>query len=242
MAHTLDDTTVQTLLGLHPWVRSRPKEEHAALALSALLDAEACRRGAPDPVSGALNVLFLTQGALLKPEYDVSVHGHVPWEVGLLTVDVLELIRVNQLTSFATGDRFLRAVASCLISTFASAHVVRIHTDCFCVLFAPSSGTELLPEHRALAQEALARMVADFRALEPRLPEPLDFTLGLARLRVVDPSHWQVLGPLVWAEAERVHVLSRAGKAEGILARSVHLGGRVAVEPSERSGPTRRRE
>jgi GGDEF domain-containing protein len=234
MAHTLDDATVETLLALHPWVRSRPPAEHAALALSALLDAEACRRGAPDPVSGALNVLFLTQGTLLKPEYDISVHAHVPWEVGLLTVDVLELIRVNQAAGFATGDRFLRAVASCLGVTFPGAHVVRIHTDCFCVLFAPSSQTALQAQHRTEAKAALAQAVADFRASEPRLPEPLGFTLGLARLRVVDPSHWQVLGPLVWAEAERTHVLARAGKADGILLRSVDLGGRVAVEPSER--------
>ncbi len=240
MGHTLDDATVQTLLALYPFVRSRPKEEHAALAMKALLEAEACRRGAPDPVSGALNVLFLTQGALLKPEYDVSVHGHAPWEVGLLTVDVLELIRVNQAAGFSAGDAFLRAVASCLLATFPSAHVVRIHTDCFCVLFAPSSGMELTEQQRTQASEALARTVADFRGREPRLPEPLDFTLGLARLDVVDPSHWQVLGPLVWAEAERVHVLRRAGKAEGILLRRVDLGGRVAVEPSERA--TRRRE
>jgi GGDEF domain-containing protein len=241
MAHTLDDTTVQTLLGLHPWVRSRPKEEHAALALSALLDAEACRRGAPDPVSGALNVLFLTQGALLKPEFDLSVHAHVPWQVGLLTVDVLELIRVNQTAGFPAGDRFLRAVASCLVATFPEAQVVRIHTDCFCVLFLPSSETEVGLEHRTRAEEALGKAVEDFREGEPRLPEVLDFTLGLARLRVVDPSHWQVLGPLVWGEAERTHVLTRAGKAPGILERQVELGGRVAVEPSDR-GATRRRE
>ena len=53
MAHTLDDATVETLLRLNPWVQSRPKDEQAALALGALLDAEGCRRGAPDPVSGA---------------------------------------------------------------------------------------------------------------------------------------------------------------------------------------------
>ena len=241
MPHPLDDATVDALLRLNPWVRSRPKEEQAGLALSALLDAEACRRGAPDPVSGALNVLFLTQGALLKPEFELSIHAHVPWEVGLLTVDVLELIRVNQTAGFPAGDRFLRAVASCLVATFPVAQVVRIHTDCFCVLFLPSSETQLTLQHRAQAREALHRAVVDFRKEEPRLPEVLDFTLGLARLRVVDPSHWQVLGALVWGEAERTHVLTRAGKAEGILERQVELCGRVAVEPSDRDA-TRRRE
>jgi GGDEF domain-containing protein len=234
MAHTLDDATVETLLGLQPWVKSRPPAEHAGLALQALLDAEACRRGAPDPVSGALNVLFLTQGTLLKPEFDISVHAHVPWEVGLLTVDILEFIRVNQAAGFAKGDAFLRAVASCLLATFPSAHVVRIHTDCFCVLFAPSSQVELEEAQREKARAALARAEADFRKGEPRLTSPVGFTLGLARLRVVDPSHWQVLGPLVWGEAERTHVLARAGKADGILLRTVDLAGRVAVGPTER--------
>jgi GGDEF domain-containing protein len=234
MPHTLDDATVETLLSLQPWVKSRAPKEHAGLAMKALLDAEACRRGAPDPVSGALNVLFLTQGALLKPEYDISVHAHVPWEVGLLTVDILELIRVNQTAGFATGDSFLRAVACCLVATFPSAHVVRIHTDCFCVLFAPSSQLEVTEALRTKARAALQRAEADFRATEPRLSSPVGFTLGLARLRVVDPSHWQVLGPLVWGEAERTHVLARAGKGEGILLRTVDLEGRVAVEPSGR--------
>jgi GGDEF domain-containing protein len=241
MPHTLDDATVETLLRLNPWVKSRRPEEQPGLALGALIDAEACRRGAPDPVSGALNVLFLTQGALLKPEFDLSIHGHRPWQVGLLTVDVLELIRLNQAAGFPAGDRFLRAVASCLVATFPEALVVRIHTDCFCVLFVPSSQTDVEESHRSRAREALQAAVADFRASEPRLPSPLDFTLGLARFSVVDPSHWQVLGPLVWGEAERTHVLTRAGKAEGILERTVELGGRVAVEPSDWRA-TRRRE
>jgi GGDEF domain-containing protein len=241
MPHTLDDATVETLLRLNPWVKSRRTEEQAPLALGALVDAEACRRGAPDPVSGALNVLFLTQGPLLKPEYELSIHAHVPWQVGLLTVDVLELIRVNQAAGFPTGNRFLRAVASCLLATFPAAPVVRIHTDCFCVLFVPSAETDVQEAHRTAARVALQTAVADFRASEPRLPAPMDFTLGLARLAVVDPSHWQVLGPLVWGEAERTHVLARAGKAEGILERTVELGGRVAVEPSDWRA-TRRRE
>jgi GGDEF domain-containing protein len=241
MPHTLDDATVETLLALNPWVRSRRPEERAALALGALVDAEACRRGAPDPVSGALNVLFLTQGGLLKPEFDLSIHAHTLWEVGLLTVDILEFIRVNQAAGFPTGDAFLRAVGSCLVATFPEAKVVRIHTDCFCVLFLPSSETEVTEAHRTRAREALQETVADFRGKEARLPTPLDFTLGLARLRIQDPSHWQVLGGLVWGEAERTHVLARAGKTEGILQRTVELGGRVAVEPSD-GRATRRRE
>jgi GGDEF domain-containing protein len=239
MPLTLDDATEAALLGLNPWVRSQAPEKQLALALRALLDAEACRRGAPDPVTGALNVLFLTEGALLKPEYDISVHAHGPWEIGLLTVDVLGMIHVNQAAGFPIGDKFLRAVATCLTATFPSAQVVRIHSDCFCVLFPPSAETEVDEEHRQLARTRLAAAVTDFRSEEPRLPENLDFTLGLARLRVVDPSHWQVLGPLVWAEAERTHVLARAGKGT-LLVRTLNLGARVEVSPSD-SGATPRR-
>ncbi len=241
MPHTLNDATVETLVRLQPFVRSQPAEKHAALALQALLDAESCRRGGPDPVSSALNVLFLTQGALLKPEYDISIHAHVPWEVGMLTVDVVELIRVNQAAGFPAGDAVLRAVASCLAATFPGAPVVRIHTDCFCVLFPPSAGTDVTEEVRTRARAALPGAVAVVRAQTDRLPETVDFTLGLARLQVVDPSHWQVLGPLVWAEAERTHVLARAQKADGVLLRRLDLSGRVAVTPEERSA-TRRRE
>jgi GGDEF domain-containing protein len=241
MPLTLDSATEAALLGLNPWVRSRPPEEQIGLALRALLDAEACRRGAPDPVSGALNVLFLTQGAMLKPEYDISVHAHGPWEVGILTVDVLGMIHVNQAAGFAAGDSFLRAVAHCLAAAFSAAQVVRIHTDCFCVLFPPSADTEVSEEHRQRARTHLASALADFRAGEPHLPQPVDFTLGLARLRVVEPSHWQVLGPLVWAEAERTHVLARAGKGEALLVRTLNLGARVEVSPSD-FGATPRRE
>ena len=240
MPHTLDDAAVETLLRLQPWVRSQPAEKHAALALTALLDAEGCRRGGPDPVSGALNVLFLTQGALLKPEYDISIHAHVPWEVGLLTVDVVELIRINQDAGFAAGDAVLRAVAGCLTATFPRASVVRIHTDCFAVLFPPSAETDVSEEVRSAARAALAKTMAEVRAAVPRLPPTVDFTLGLARLCVVDPSHWQVLGPLVWAEAERTHVLARAGKADGVLLRRLDLSGRVAVTPEEGAATPRR--
>src|SRR5271165_6199134 len=236
MPATLDDATVETLLRLQPWVRSQPKEQQGALALEALLDAEACRRGGPDPVSGALHILFLTQGGLLKPEYDISLHAHLPWEVGLLTVDVVELIRVNQAAGFPAGDAFLRAVASCLLATFPRAPVVRIHTDCFAVLFPPSSETAVTEEVRRRAHAALVEAVADFRAKEPRLPEPMHFTLGLARLQVMDPSHWQVLGPLVWAEAERTHVLARAaaGVSHGTNeVAAVHVVARVDCHLAE---------
>src|SRR5262252_9923508 len=74
MGETVDESVVESVLALHPWVRSRPVPERFGAALRALVESEGCRRGVPDPVSGALHVSALTQGALLRPEFDLSVH------------------------------------------------------------------------------------------------------------------------------------------------------------------------
>ena len=230
MGWTVDESMAKAVLALHPWVRSRPEAERVPAALEALLEAEACRRGAPDPVSGALHATALTQGALCKPEYDLSVHAHTGWTAGAVIADVKEMIHVNQDAGFAVGDRFLRAVAGALSGAFPGCPVVRVHTDCFAALLLPSSGLSLDDSHPRHAAEALARAAADFQAREgaPRvLP---GFTVSALRLTIVDPSHWQVLGPLLWAEIERAHVIGRRGLAPGesrIQERELRLDGRV---------------
>jgi len=224
---TVDDEVVKAVLALQPWVQSRPEAERFGAALQALLDAEAWRRGRPEPVTGALHLSALTQGALLKPEYDLSVHAHAGWTVGAVIADVKEMIHVNQEAGFAVGDRFLRSVASSLAGTFPGAPVVRVHTDCFAALLVPSSGLEVAPEHLALAAEALRRGTDDFRAKEGAPRAPVEFTVSALRLTVRDPSHWQVLGPLLWAEIERAHVIARRGLASGIQERALSLDGRV---------------
>jgi len=227
MGTTVDDEVVKAVLALQPWVQSRPEAERFGAALRALLEAESCRRGAPDPVTGALHLSALTQGALLKPEYDLSVHAHAGWTVGAVIADVKGMIHVNQEAGFALGDRFLRAVASALAGAFPGAPVVRVHTDCFAALLVPSSSIELAPEHLAVAAEALRRGTDDFRAREGAPRAPVDFTVSALRLTVRDPSHWQVLGPLLWAEIERTHVMARRGLASGIQERVLQLDGRV---------------
>jgi len=69
--------------------------------------------------------------------------------------------------------------------------------------------------------------VRAFGAREPALRRPVEFTLGGLQLRIVDPSHWQVLGPLLWGELERAHVLARRGDAPAIQRRELRLDGRV---------------
>jgi len=224
---TVDDEVMKAVLALQPWVQSRPEAERFGAALQALLDAEAWRRGRPEAVTGALHLSAMTQGALLKPEYDLSVHAHTGWTVGAVIADVKEMIHVNQEAGFAVGDRFLRSVASSLAGALPGAPVVRVHTDCFAALLVPSSGLDLAPEHLTVAAEALRRGTEDFRAREGAPRAPVEFTVSGLRLTVRDPSHWQVLGPLLWAEIERTHVIARRGLASGIQERTLSLDGRV---------------
>ena len=223
MGAMVDESMVEAVLALNPWVRSRPEEERFPAALRALVEAEACRRGAPDPVTGALHLSALTQGALLRPEYDLSVHAHTGWTAGAVIADVKEMIHVNQEAGFAVGDRFLRTVASALAGAFPA------RRWCACTPTAsprscvPSSGLVLAPSHLGAPPR---------RSGTPRtLPGPRGcaatgpgFTVSALRLRIVDPSHWQVLGPLLWAEIERAHVLARRGLVSRAGSRSASSG------------------
>jgi GGDEF domain-containing protein len=237
MPHTVDDAVVQAVLALNPWVQARPEPERFRLALTALLEAEASRRGDPEPVTGAFHVTALTQGPLLRPEYDLSVHAHAGWEVGAVIVDVLGMIHVNQEAGFALGDRFLRAIATALAEAFPTARVVRIHTDCFAALLPPSSDVELEEPHLDVARAALERAVEAFQAREGAPRRSPGFTVSGLRLRILEPSHWQVLGPLVWAEVERAHVMARRGLAGGIQKRELRLEGRVPLPESGATPP-----
>jgi Diguanylate cyclase, GGDEF domain len=227
MPYPLDDATANRLVNLFPRVLQREREPvQAALAL--LLEAEEQRRGAAD-ATGASSALALLQGTLLKEEYDLSTHAHHDaWRVDALVADVRGLIHVNARHGFATGDTLLRGVVAALRSTFPGARLVRLHGDCFAALLAPSSGLTLAAQSGAQARAALE---AAARAALPAEAEVPGFTLAQLSLRVRAPSHWQVLGPLVWAELERAFVLARMGGAEGVQERTLELAGTVAVTP-----------
>lgn len=51
--------------------------------------------------------------------------------------------------------------------------------------------------------------------------------MSLLELTVDAPSHWQVLGPLLWAELERTHVMERTGRAQGLQRRRIRLDGSI---------------
>ena len=160
-----------------------------------------------------------------------SMTWQVTWSLILgftLSAVVQAVVRRGTIVRLLGDDRpKTLAVASALGSAFPNAPVVRVHTDCFAALLVPSSGIELAPEHLGLAAETLRHAVDEFRARETALRRPVEFTLSAVRLVVLDPSHGQLLGPLLWAEIERAHVMSRRGLASGIQERTLRLDGRV---------------
>ena len=211
----LDDSQLRRVRALFPNVADPDK------ALVAMIDAEAQRRGEPDAVSGAFHALALTQGALLKEEYDLSTHGHhAGWIIGAAVVDIRELTVVNMNHGFETGDQVLHDTATALHRACPNAKVVRVHSDAFAVLLGPTS-------QETIAKE-LTRTLRSGLRQNARLP--VEYSVGLLELTVVAPSHWQVLGPLVWAECERALVLARRAPYDGVLKRRLVLDGGLPEE------------
>lgn len=188
------------------------------------------RRGTPDP-TGAFHALALTQGSLLKEEYDLSTHGHADgWVLGAVLVDPVELMLFNQRHGFPAGDAALRAMVQAMREVYPRAKVVRIHTDGFAILLGPTADQRLDPALLPRLRETLGLAV---RAVTPASDERKDvaFTLGLLELTVVDPPNWQVLGPLAWAECERALIIARRKPDAGVQRRRVALDGRLPELP-----------
>lgn len=227
MPYAIDETLATSLVTLYPRLVQRSPEP-VKVALQRLLDEEHARRGVPD-ATGALNPLALTQGTLLKEEFDLSTHAHhAGWTVGALIADVKGMIHINARHGFPAGDAMLRAVVESLRAQFPGAKVVRLQGDNFAVLLVPTSG---LPVTEALREPVRSRLSADARAALPEGAEAPDFTLALLELTIEQPTHWQVLGPLVWGELERAYTLERTGNAGGLQHRRLQLGGFVPVRP-----------
>jgi GGDEF domain-containing protein len=223
MPYAIDENLATALVALYPRLVQRAPEP-VKLALQRLLDEEHARRGVPD-ATGALNPLALQQGMLLKEEFDLSAHAHhAGWTVGALIADVKGMIHVNARHGFATGDVVLRAVVASLKAQFPGAKVVRLQGDNFAALLVPTSGLSVT---EAQGESARSRLVADTRAALPAGAAPLDFTLALLELTIEQPSHWQVLGPLVWAELERAYTVERLGTGAGLQRRGLRLEGFV---------------
>jgi len=223
MPTEVSEASQRALLRLFPTAAGRP--DAVPWLVAQLVDAERHRRGEPDVVSGAFHALALTQGALVREEYDLNTHGHADgWVMGALLVDPRELILVNRDRGFPAGDAALRAIADALREVVPTAKVVRVHSDGFAALLGPTA-------QREVSEALLPPLAAALAAHLARVETSLHFTLGALELTVVDPPSWQVLGPLIWAEVERALVVFRRTAFQGVLRRRVVLDGRLPELP-----------
>ncbi|HLL01565.1 MAG TPA: GGDEF domain-containing protein [Myxococcaceae bacterium] len=227
MPYSIDDTTATGLIALHPWAVARSPQP-VQLAVETLLEAERARRGQPDKL-GALQALALTQGHLLKEEFDLSTHAHHDgWSVGAVIADVRGMISVNARFGFGVGDAVLKATVDSLGAQYPGAKVVRIHPDAFAALLTPTSQLTVSPEQKEATRKRLAEDVARVLPAGTAVEDMPGHTVTLLEFTVDQPSHWQVLGPLLWAELERAHVMERLSRTtEPVQRRRIRLDGFV---------------
>ena len=222
MPFTISEKSERALLSLFPRVQGRA--DAPTWLVDQVVDAELHRAGHADP-TGALHALALNQGTLMKEEYDLSTHGHADgWELEALVVDPRELTVFNMRHGFPAGDAALRAMVATMKELAPRAKVVRTHTDGFAILLGPTADSKLQPELLVALKSALPKAVT---AVTPVVEAPMLFTFGQLRLTIVDPPNWQVLGPLVWAECERAHIIARRAPSDAVLERRLVLDGRL---------------
>ena len=214
MPHMISEKSERALLALFPNALGRP--DAPSWLVDQLVDAELHRRGGTD-ATGAFHALALTQGALLKDEFDFSTQAHSDgWVLSALLVNPLEFTLFNMKHGFPAGDAAMRAIVSTMKEAAPGAKVVRIHLGTFAVLMGPTASVQASSELLAKTRESLTRAVAEMK-----------FTMGLLQLTVVEPTNSQLLGPLVWAECERALVIARRQPTEALQVRRVEMNGRL---------------
>ncbi len=223
---SIDDELVQTITELSPVPVDGGKQFGDGLesvVLGALM-----RRGTPDPQTGALARSYLIEGPLLRETLErpeQALDG--AWRAGVVAVDVRGLRHVNDRLGMEAGEKVLVAVADGLRAFCPDRPLVRLHGDAFATLYLPPSGHALTDQSPERVADALVGLA------EERMPELAEaglepaFTVAALDLVIEQPFHWRVLGPLVWAEAERAHVAVRNAQATGLQRRTIPLDGYV---------------
>jgi GGDEF domain-containing protein len=180
-------------------------------AVEDIVEAERIRTGGPDKVSGAFGRLALTQGTLLKEEYDHTTHFFAQGAVlGALICDTVGLIHLNMQYGFKAVDGVLAAQVRALKELCPRGKVVRIHGDAFAVVLGPTADQRV--EDTVGVEAALEKATREAVKHEGELK----FTVARLELRVKDPPNHDVLGPLLWGECERALVLAKRGEAQVI--------------------------
>lgn len=223
---TIDDDLVDTITDLAP--QEVEGRKHFGDGLQSVVLQALMRKGVPDPQTHTLTRSYLIEGLLLgdtleQPE--LGLDGE--WRCGVVSVDVRGLIHINDRLGMDGGEQMLKVVADGLRAFCPDRPIVRLHGDAFAALYLPPGEHNISdgsPERLAGALGALA---------DERMPELEDhdldaeFTVAALDLVIDRPFHWRVLGPLVWAEAERAHVAVRTGRASGLQHRRIDLDGFV---------------
>lgn len=219
----IDDDLVQTITDLSPILVEGRK--HFGDGLQSVVLQALMRRGIPDPQTGALARSHLLDGALLRdalPEDDGDTARE--FRVGVVAVDVRALAAINDALGMDAGERMLKTAADGLRAFCTDRPLVRLHGDAFAALYFPAIEAPLREETPLRVERALVDLASE------RLPELAEaglspgFTVAAVDLRIEQPYHWRVLGPLVWAEAERALDRVREGSAQGLQSRVLHLG------------------
>jgi GGDEF domain-containing protein len=194
------------------------------LDIDTLIAAEKARRGEPDPVSGAFLRLALTQGTLLKEEYDHGTHFFAGGAVlGAAVADTLGLIHLNMKYGFKKVDEALAAQVRAIREVCPRAKIVRLHGDAFAAVLGPTADQPVeasLRERLSTALDAATRGALGHG-------EPVRFSIALLELRVQNPPNHDVLGPLLWGECERALVLEKRGQGGSVLKRHVNFDATV---------------
>lgn len=225
MSDVISERSRKALLALFPTAQGRP--DAASWLVDQLVDAELHRRGHRDP-SGASHALALTQGSLVKEEYDLLTHGHAPeWTLGAVLIDPLEFMLYDMRYGFPAGDVALQAMVVGMKEVCPRGKVVRIHTDGFAILLGPTSEQQVDPSILQRLKDVLPAKVAAVTPVDAEPRREVRFTFGLLELTVVDPPNWQLLGPLVWAECERALIIARRQPTEAVQRRKIVLDARL---------------
>lgn len=228
LTHTLTDAQSLALTQLFPQVLALG-EKALDRSVEILIEQEQQRRGAADPKTGAVPVAALLQGSLLKQEYDVGLHfGEEGWRLHGVMVDVKGMILHNRRLGFERGDALLASVVTVLRQALPSTEIVRLHSDAFAALYLPTLGGAPGTD----ARERLGRALQEGMSAFSEPDAPVEFAIAELSLTIVQPAHWQVVGPLVWSEFERALLLERLGRATGLQERRVVLDAAIPGPPT----------
>lgn len=228
----VDPAKLAQLVADSVWSRSHDEEGGgpAARVIDALMDRDLRERGLPDALTGALPLHALRRGL---PAWAKLGLPHDRWgeawrgldgdfELFVLAVDVLSLVRISDRFGMEESDEVLRMVAAACRDVAPAASTFRVHGDAFAIV----GDAALLPRGAEALRHAFEarRRVCVIEALRTT---KIELTIAALHLVLRRPYAAGVIGALLEAEIDRALVVARldpvAGK--GTQRRTIDLHG-----------------